>query len=61
MVGHRVWHQIASADGNEVARAWFVGSNPTLDESSPIEAIRDGDFQSVIDAAQEFIEEKGNE
>ena len=31
----------ASVEGEHVARLWFVGANPWLDEISPIEAIKD--------------------
>lgn len=54
---HRVWAEIASAEGDSVSRAWFVGTNPRLNEVTPIEAIRGGQFADVSSAAHAFVED----
>jgi hypothetical protein len=38
---------IAEADGPEIARAWFQGLNPQLDDSSPARLLREGDIDEV--------------
>ncbi|MEW2011506.1 hypothetical protein AB0300_18780 [Microbacterium sp. NPDC078814] len=52
-----VWRIISDAEGDQVARLWFVGANPFLrDESTAITAIRDGRFDEVIGAAQSLVD-----
>lgn len=55
-VAHRVWQLISDADNAYVARAWFIGANPRLDEHSPVMKLRDGDLQGVLAAAKAFSE-----
>jgi hypothetical protein len=38
---------IADVDGPEVARAWFQGLNPQLDDRSPARLIREGEVDEV--------------
>jgi hypothetical protein len=38
---------IADVDGPEIARAWFQGLNPQLDDRSPARLLRDGDIDDV--------------
>lgn len=38
---------IADSDGPEVARAWFQGLNPQLDDRSPARLLREGDIDEV--------------
>jgi hypothetical protein len=38
---------IAEVDGPEIARAWFQGLNPQLDDRSPARLLRDGDIDEV--------------
>jgi hypothetical protein len=38
---------IAEVDGPEVARAWFQGLNPQLDDRSPARLLREGDVDEV--------------
>ncbi|WP_232491369.1 hypothetical protein [Mycobacterium dioxanotrophicus] len=54
-VAHRAWWTIAESEGDEVARAWFIGANPRLDEVPPYMAIREGRFSEVLAAADEFV------
>jgi hypothetical protein len=39
-LAYRAWTVVSSAEGEHVARLWFVGANPWLDEVSPVEAIK---------------------
>lgn len=38
---------IADTDGAEVARAWFQGLNPQLEDRSPARLLREGDIDDV--------------
>src|SRR5581483_2293037 len=38
---------IADVDGPEVARAWFQGLNPQLEDRSPARLLREGDLDEV--------------
>ena len=53
---HRVWQMINDADNDYLARAWFIGANPRLDEESPVIRLREGDLAGVIAAAKAFVE-----
>jgi len=53
-VAHRTWLMLADAESDHIARAWFIGANPLLDETAPIMALRQGDTQQVIRAAEAF-------
>ena len=50
------WQTIEVSDGPNVARAWFVGSNPRLGDTSPCMALRDGRFADVAAAARAFVD-----
>ena len=39
----------------QTVRAWFIGLNPHLDDSSPASALRDGNLQEVIAAARIYV------
>lgn len=52
---HRVWLELADAESDDVARAWFVGANPYLDERAPVMALRAGEIRQVLQAAQAFL------
>lgn len=56
MFAHRQWNALADADGDHVARQWFIGGNPLLDEDTPITAIREGRHDEVSRAVQSFVE-----
>jgi len=34
-VAHRAWEALATSEGEDIARAWFIGANPRLDEVPP--------------------------
>ena len=48
---------MAEAEGEHVARMWFIGSNPWLDHDSPIDAIREDRFKEVAAAATAMVED----
>jgi len=52
LLAHRAWMMVSDVDGEQVARQWFLGANPWLDEISPVEAIHQDRFKAVIDAAR---------
>lgn len=51
LLAHRAWKLVSDADGDQVARLWFLGANPWLGEVSPVEAIHDDRSKAVMDAA----------
>ena len=40
-----------------MARAWFIGANPFLDEDTPLTATREARARSVVAAATAFVED----
>ena len=59
-VAHRCWITVATAEGEDTARSWFIGANPRLDEESPAVTIRNGDFRSALIAAVAFVDGTDN-
>ena len=53
---HRAWTLIRQADDDYVARNWFIGANPRLNEQPPVMRLRDGDVPAVMAAAQAFVD-----
>ncbi len=53
---HRSWVMIATAEGDHVARAWFIGANPRLEEQPPVVCLRDGRDADVLAAAKAFVD-----
>lgn len=49
------WLAIAEAEGEAVAQMWFLGSNPWLDQATPIDAIRAGRFKETAAATAAMI------
>lgn len=56
MAAHRAWQMVSTTESDFVARNWFIGSNPRLEELSPIEALREGQIKQVIAAATAFAD-----
>ena len=52
LLAHRAWKTVSDVDGDQVARQWFLGANPWLDEVSPVEAIYQDRSKAVIEAAE---------
>lgn len=51
------WILIAEAEGEHVARMWFIGSNPWIEHDSPLDAIREDRFKEVAAAATAMVED----
>lgn len=51
------WLVVSEAEGEHVARLWFIGANPWLDHDSPIDAIRDDRFKETAAAANAMIDD----
>ncbi|TRW44404.1 HAD domain-containing protein [Georgenia yuyongxinii] len=50
---HRIWTQLADAEGPDLARAWLIGDNPVL-EQAPYLALRAGAVDEAVAAAAAF-------
>lgn len=47
------WRTVSDAEGDHMARLWFIGANPFLrGQDTAITAIRDGRLDEVANAAQ---------
>ena len=51
----QVFELLTSAESADVARDWFMGMNPQLDDESPAEALSTGRARDVMAAARAFI------
>ncbi|MDY7541821.1 hypothetical protein [Cryobacterium sp. 5B3] len=51
------WQKIAEVEGEQVARAWFIGANPWLDDDTPVNAIREGRLEEVGHATQALVDD----
>ncbi len=56
LVARRIWRALADAEGEQVARFWFVGGSPWLAGSTPIDALREDRFVQVEAAATAAID-----
>lgn len=52
-----IWDKVTKVEHEEVARAWFMGANPWLDDDAPVTAILEGRLKDVSYAAQAQIDE----
>jgi hypothetical protein len=52
----QVFHLLTAGASREMARAWFIGSNPHLEDQTPADAIRAGGVREVMNAARVFAE-----
>ncbi|HEY5221591.1 MAG TPA: hypothetical protein VIJ18_00860 [Microbacteriaceae bacterium] len=57
MFAYEQWQRVTEAEGEHVARVWFIGANPWLGYDTPITAIREGRFKDVNIAAQALIDD----
>jgi hypothetical protein len=46
---------LADGESDHIARSWFIGANPLLDEVAPFMALREGESQKILRAAEAFI------
>lgn len=57
---HRIYRFLMTEDGNSPersaheVRAWLMGINPHLDDVSPAEEVRDGNYRAVMAAARAY-------
>lgn len=51
------WLVITASEGAQVARMWFVSSNPLLGYDAPVDAIREGRFEDAAAAAAALVED----
>lgn len=60
---HRIYRYLVTEDGDspgrpaQEVRAWLMGINPHLDDVSPAETIRDGQYRSVMAGARAYAAE----
>lgn len=54
---HEAWRMVAEAEGEVVARAWFTGANPWLDDDTAVNAIRVGRLVAVAGAARALTQD----
>ncbi|MGC5617414.1 hypothetical protein [Georgenia sp. Z1491] len=50
----QIFQHLVERDSRHVARAWFIGMNPQLEDRSPTEVIADGDVRAAMAAARAF-------
>lgn len=55
---YRVWESLVDKHNRYIARAWFIGLNPLLDETPPVVALGEGRDREVIEAARAFISDE---
>lgn len=54
---YTAWCKVSEAEGERVARAWFAGANPWLDDDSPVNALRQDHFDAIARAADAIVED----
>lgn len=52
---HRVFTALARNQDAHIARSWFIGLNPLLDEMQPVVALNEGRDREVIEAARSYL------
>jgi hypothetical protein len=57
-LAHRAWTHLAIGENEHIARAWFVGGNPFLNEDTPITAIREDRGTAVMSAVTALLEDR---
>lgn len=55
------WRLVEVADGPDVARVWFTGSNPRLGDRPPVALIREGRGADVVAAAEALASDVGGD
>jgi hypothetical protein len=51
------WLVVSASEGEQVARMWFLGSNPVLGHDTPADAIREMRFADTRAAAAAMVED----
>lgn len=52
---YQVFQLILEAEDEYVARAWFIGMNPQLEDETPADRLREGKVREVMAAARAFL------
>jgi hypothetical protein len=52
---YEIAHLLVEFDSPRVVKAWFIGLNPQLSDTSPAEAIHDGQLKDALAAARAFM------
>ena len=52
---YQVFQLLLEAEDEHVARAWFIGMNPQLDDEAPADCLRAGQTKDVMTAARAFL------
>ncbi len=53
-VAYEISTLLLTQDSPQTVKAWFIGLNPQLDDTSPAEAIREGSLKQALSAARAF-------
>lgn len=56
-LAHRAWRTVSVVEGEDTARLWFIGANPWLGDTSPIEAVSQMRAKEVMVAAIAMVED----
>lgn len=51
---YQIYRTITEVNSNHVARAWFMGMNPQLEDMSPAEVLLDDRLRDAMSAARAF-------
>lgn len=51
------WQKVTDAEGEHVARVWFIGANPWLEYDTPVNSIRQDKYKEVSVAVQALIDD----
>ncbi len=54
-IAYQVVQMLERHEADPTIRAWFMGSNPQLDDMSPAEALHDGLNRETLAAARAFL------
>lgn len=52
---YQIFKMLERTDADATIRAWFIGTNPQLDDESPVEAIQEGRYRETMAAARAFL------
>ena len=52
---YQTFELLLAEESPHTVRAWLLGPNPQLDDQSPTQSIREGDFRDVLVAAKAFL------
>lgn len=56
-VMYEIWNKVSKSEGDDLARAWFIGANPWLNDESAVSSIREDRFSQVRAAAQAMVDD----